>query len=109
MPYFNPLVGISDFGNCALVSALPCPFPANMTSRDFFRGPGAWSLDLGLYKNFQLHEGWVMQLRGELFNTFNHANLEANSADAEVTANPSYVSAFKFGNRNVQLALKLIF
>ncbi len=91
------------------MSALPCPFPANKTSRDFFRGPGAWSLDLGLYKNFQLHEGWVMQFRGELFNAFNHANLEANSADAEVTANPSYVSAFKFGNRNVQLALKLIF
>jgi hypothetical protein len=80
-----------------------------MTSRDFFRGPGQWSLDLGIYKNFRLHGGWVLQFRGELFNAFNHANLIANAASAEIPANPDFVSAAKSGNRNVQLALKLIF
>ena len=109
VPYANPLIGISDFGNCSLVPAPPCPFPANMTRRDLFRGPGIWSLDLGIYKNFQLHEGWVLQFRGELFNAFNHPNLYANTGQAEITANPEFISASKSGSRNVQLALKLTF
>ena len=107
--YANPLIGISDFGNCALGPRPPCRFPANMTRRDFFRGPGAWSLDLGIYKNFQLHEGWMLQFRGEMFNVFNHPNLYANSDQAEITSNPDFISASKGGNRNVQLALKLTF
>ncbi len=110
VPYANPLIGISDFGNCALVSAPPYPpFPANMTRRDLFRGPGSWSLDLGIYKNFQLHEGWVLQFRGELFNVFNHSNLYANTGQAEITTNPNFISASKGGNRIVQFALKLNF
>lgn len=109
VPYANPLIGISDFGNCALVPEPPCPFPANMTSRDFFRGPGIWSLDLGIYKNFQPHEGWVLQVRGELFNAFNHPNLQVNTGQAEISFNPEFISAQESGNRNVQLALKLTF
>ena len=80
-----------------------------MTRRDLLRGPGNWSLDLGIYKNFQLHEGWVLQFRGELFNAFNHPNLYANTGLAEITNNPEFVSASKSDTRNVQLALKLTF
>lgn len=109
LPYANPLTGISDFGNCALVAAPPCPFPANMTGRDYFRGPGRWSLDFGIYKNVLVHEGWTLQFRGELFDVFNHANLYANTNSAEITANPFFISASRFDNRNVQLALKLMF
>jgi hypothetical protein len=109
VPYANPLIGISDFGDCSLVPAPPCPFPANMTRRDLFRGPGNWSLDLGIYKTFQLHEGWVLQFRGELFNAFNHPNLGVNSGQAEITTNPDFISASKSDSRNVQLAVKLTF
>ena len=110
VPYANPLTGISDFGNCALVSAPPCPFPAAMTRRDYFRGPGTWSLDLGIYKTFQPHEGWSLQFRGELFNALNHPNFFADTSDSDVSVlSQPYISAAKSGNRNVQLAIKLTF
>jgi hypothetical protein len=41
--YKNPLTGTSDYG----------PYPANMTQRNAFRGPGAWFLDMGLGKRFR--------------------------------------------------------
>jgi hypothetical protein len=109
IPYLNPLIGISDFGDCSLVAAPPCPFPAGMTHRDQFRTPGLWSLNLGIYKNFKFHESWTLQFRTELFNAFNHPNFEVNEGLAEISTNPDFVSARKFGNRNIQLALKLTF
>ena len=33
--YVNPITGNSDFG----------PYPADMTKRDAFRGPGCWNID----------------------------------------------------------------
>jgi hypothetical protein len=63
--FINPVCGCSDFG----------PYPANMTKRNQFRGPGLWNFDAGLYKNIKLGERYSIQLRGEMFNAFNHANL----------------------------------
>ncbi|HTR26863.1 MAG TPA: carboxypeptidase regulatory-like domain-containing protein [Terriglobales bacterium] len=108
VPYANPLVGFSDFGDCSQVPAPPCPFPANMTRRDEFRGPGEWMLDLGIYKGLRLNEKWDLQFRGELFNAFNHPNLYVNSGLADI-AFLDFVSASKSDNRNIQLALKLNF
>lgn len=108
VPYANPLFGFSDFGDCSQVPAPPCPFPAGMTRRDEFRGPGAWTLDLGIYKDLRLNERWGLQFRGELFNAFNHPNLYVNSGLADV-AFLDFVSASKSDNRNIQLALKLNF
>src|SRR5713226_3093753 len=61
--YINAIVGTSEFG----------PFPANMTKKDAFRGPGFWNANLGVYKNIQLRENVRLQFRGEFFNAFNHA------------------------------------
>jgi len=81
-----------------------------MTRRDYFRGPGSWSFDLGIYKTFQPHEGWSLQFRGELFNALNHPNFFADASDSDVSSlSQPYVSAAKSGNRNVQLAIKLNF
>lgn len=78
----NPaLLGISDFG----------PYPANMTSRGEFRGPGAWDFDLGLSKFFTLSERFSLEFRAEAFDVMNHANLYVigtefvQSPDAPVT------------------------
>jgi hypothetical protein len=103
--YVNPIVNISDFG----------PFPANMSGRNAFRAPGAWNLNLGLYKSFQVTERYTLQLRGEMYNTFNHSNLMLVGNDNDVSST-SFASV-KRGvlptglaeRRNVQLALKLIF
>ncbi|HYG97684.1 MAG TPA: carboxypeptidase regulatory-like domain-containing protein [Terriglobales bacterium] len=67
--------GFSDFG----------PYPATMTRRNTFQGPGRWNLDFGLYKNFRLTERVGLQFRGELFNAFNHANLFVVGSTADVS------------------------
>ncbi len=83
------------------------PFPANMSKRNAFRGPGVWNLDGALYKNFHVKEGKQIQLRFEVYNVFNHANLFVSGGEAEV--NNGFVPAFFDGRRNVQLAGKFIF
>ena len=96
--------GCSDFG----------PYPANMTRRNQFRGPGMWNLDAGVSRNVKLNERYSLQLRAELFNALNHANLYIVPGTQDVTS--GFVGATKGvtpnGNverRNVQLALKFIF
>jgi hypothetical protein len=42
----DPVLGISYFG----------PFPSNMTSRNMFRGPGAWNFDTAVTKQVTLTE-----------------------------------------------------
>lgn len=95
--YFDPKTGTGEFG----------PFPANMTRKDAFRGPGFWNFDFGLYKNIFLGETTRIQLRGEFYNVFNHANMFVDGASAEV--NEGLIRGFKDGRRNIQLAVKLIF
>jgi hypothetical protein len=101
----NPVCGgCSDFG----------PYPANMTKRNQFRGPGIWNIDAGVSRNVKLNERYSLQLRAELFNAFNHANLYIAPGTQDVSS--GFIGAVKGvtpnGNierRNVQLALKFIF
>jgi outer membrane receptor protein involved in Fe transport len=110
--YFNPIAGVSDFG----------PFPANMTGRSTFRGPGAWNLDVGLYKTTAVTERVKIQFRAEMFNALNHSNLYIQNfqndvssfgeMDAKRGVPPAAVINTDFGfqeRRNVQLAVKVIF
>lgn len=95
--FTNPPTGSSDFG----------PFPSGMIGRNFFRGPGFWDLDAGIYKRFQITEGTGIQFRAEFFNLFNHANLFVpGTVDISST---NYVPAFKSGRRHVQFGLRLTF
>jgi len=101
--YVNPIVGISDFG----------PFPKTMTGRNYFRGPGLWNLDMGIYKNFSITERFKLQFRGEMYNAFNHPNMYLLVGGSNVIGVSPYVEGQR-GNttnshRNVQLGLKLIF
>jgi hypothetical protein len=102
--YTNPKYFFSD---------LP-PFPADMSSRNAFRAPGFYELDLGLYKTFKLGERYKLELRGEAYNLFNHANLyvEANSIDLGSTNTVPACKGCTGGpadRRNMQLALKFMF
>ena len=107
-PYVNPITGNGEFG----------PFPENMTPKNAFRGPGFWNADASVFKNFHITEGTRLQLRAEVFNLFNHANLFVVGSQAQVTnsfgtdanGNPIRgVTATRDGRRNVQLAVKFIF
>ncbi len=104
--YRNPIVLASDFG----------PFPATMMSRNYFRAPGTWSVDVGIYKTTAISERFKLQVRGEMFNTFNHSNLWAVLGDNTISGTGALVHGKKGlrpdgtkENRNVQLAVKLIF
>jgi hypothetical protein len=118
--YVNPLTHISDFG----------PFPATMTGRNVFRAPGVYSTILAVHKNFRVTERVSLQFRAEVFNVFNHSNLYPVYANRDVgsfapgapiiitttrglrndsTAYTSSVENGRIENRNLQLALKVIF
>jgi hypothetical protein len=79
-----------------------------MTKRNAFRGPGFWNFDFGVYKNIPLTENTRIQLRGEMYNVFNHANMFVQGSTADV-AETSFIQGFKDGRRNIQLAVKFIF
>jgi hypothetical protein len=75
MPFDSPVfanysrkfnhVAVSDWG----------PYPATMTARNSFRGPGAYNLNVSLSKTFPLHERLNFELRAEAFDVTNHHNL----------------------------------
>jgi hypothetical protein len=46
----------------------------NPSPRAFYLGPGAWNVDLALYKNFKIKERSQMRFSAEFFNVFNHPN-----------------------------------
>jgi hypothetical protein len=91
------------------------PFPAEMTRRNAFRGPGYWNMDMGLYKRIRFSEKYSLQLRFEAFNVFNHANLHIVNANLDASGTNTITAqrgVFPSGNlerRNVQLAAKFIF
>jgi outer membrane receptor protein involved in Fe transport len=93
--YVNPLTGNSDFG----------PYPADMTKRDAFRGPGYWNVDFGLSKRVRFGEHRAVQFRVEAYNLFNHPNMYAHTGDADISSFDS-ILGYKDGNRRIQLGVK---
>ena len=65
----NSALGISDYG----------PYPAGMTRRNSFRGPGAWNLDAAVGKTFRITERVGLDFRAEGFDIFNHHNFYTNT------------------------------
>jgi hypothetical protein len=113
---FNSTLGVSDFG----------PFPATMTTRNAFRGLGAWNFDAAITKSFALTERLRLEFRAEGFNIFNHHNFYILQTGLDVanfiSQQPIQVLALKggLGTNNVsatnhderrfgQFALRLTF
>jgi carboxypeptidase family protein len=87
-------------------TALP-PFAPNTIGRNFFRGPGFWSADFGLYKRFRFTEETSFQIRGEFYNIFNHSNLFVpGPVDISST---NFIPAFRRGRRIIQLGGRFTF
>jgi len=85
-----------------------------MSGRDAFRAPGWWSMDFGIYKDTKITERFSLQLRGEAFNVFNHANLYVVGAGAELGTGNFVTACYgctgsTHDRRNLQVAAKLIF
>lgn len=91
-PDLVPGVPIYPVGGSSISEWLnPAAFttPANGTwgnaPRNLARGPGIWQTDLGLQKQVQVSERFMLQFRAEAFNLFNRAQYALPQAD--VTAN----------------------
>jgi hypothetical protein len=85
-----------------------------MSRRDLFRAPGFWNFDLAVFKNTRITERLTLQLRAELFNVFNHANLYVIGTSADVgtgnTVNACFgCSGSTYDRRQTQLAAKIMF
>jgi hypothetical protein len=107
-PYADTLTGTGEFPNCTGLKGVGCAWPSNMTGRDMFRAPGWWNTDLGIYKHFKVTERVGLQVRGEMYNLFNHPNLVIDGANNDVSGT-STIQAKKYGTRNVQLGAKVTF
>ena len=117
--YADPLTHAGELPTCSS-PGVNCRFPANMSHRNAFRGPGFWNWDMGVYKNFKVTERFTMQLRGEFFNILNHHNFYMQpGSQMDVSANNGapFIAQMKKGGlgnptderRNTQLAVKFIF
>jgi hypothetical protein len=88
--------------------ALPTPDqPYGNLGRNAFRAQNFEQWDLGVDKNFRIHESVAVQFRSEFFNVLNHTNFrppEPNFSSAAFgTTRSTYIP------RQIQFALKLIF
>lgn len=70
-------------------------------------GPGLNNWDIGVLKTFPLAESVKLQLRGELFNAWNHAQFAQPNGNAGAGANFGRISATG-PPRLVQIAAKLL-
>jgi hypothetical protein len=96
--YVNPKTGNSDFG----------PYPATMTERDAFRGPGAYNVDFIVGKRFRFGTSKAALVRLEAYNLFNHHNMKVHSDAADVSSFTS-ITGFLDDNRRLQLGFKFEF
>jgi hypothetical protein len=76
-------------------------------NRRFFHGPGLNNWDMALHKMTRLTEGTSIEVRAELFNTFNHAQFE-NPGGYFGQGNFDSVTAAR-APRIGQVAMKLTF
>ena len=87
--------------------AQPAIYTFGNAARAVGRSPGASTINLALMKNFQIAERLRVQLRGEFFNAFNHANF---GNPASTFGAPGFGSITAAADaRVVQIGLKVYF
>lgn len=70
-------------------------------------GPGLFTADLGVHRNFAIRERMKLTFRWEMFNAFNRANFQ--NPNATIGAATAGVVSSTYSARSMQLALKLAF
>jgi len=105
----NPVTGTNDMPICTGIHGAGCSFAPNMDARNMFHGPGSWGENLGIVKDFKVHERYALQLKGEFINVLNHANTYLDLGGSNDVSSYTDVLAYKAGNRNTELSLHLQF
>ena len=103
-PYLNPAA-----------FAQPLPGTYGNLGRNAFSGPGLNDFDMSFVKSQQISREWLLRLRAEFFNIWNHPNFANPSttfgSGFQLTSTPDSFNPY-FGNgspRNVQLVAELEF
>ncbi|MDX2269078.1 MAG: TonB-dependent receptor [Bryobacter sp.] len=78
------------------------------SSRAPLHGPGIHNYDMGIHKNFTIHEQKSLQFRAELFNAFNHAQFGNPNGNSGAPALFGLIGSAR-QPRRVQFALKFLF
>lgn len=97
----------SGFNLPANFFSQPCLACVGNLGRNTFVGPGFWSGDVSIFKNFKLAEPFRLQFRAEAFNVFNHTNFQIGH---NAINDPAFGQAGGTADpRNLQFAIKLTF
>jgi hypothetical protein len=105
----NPNTGTSDMPICSGNYYAGCSYVPGMDGRNAFRGPGYWHENLGVIKDFKMHERLDLQFKAEFINVLNHANTYLNLAGSNDVSSYTDVLGYKSGNRNTEFSLHLSF
>jgi hypothetical protein len=87
---------------------LPASGTFGNAGRNILTAPGLVTLDMSVVRLFTITERIHLQLRGEAFNAANHPNFNQPAA-TQNTATFGKITATSADNREIQLAMKLIF
>jgi hypothetical protein len=105
---FINLTGQAPFNIGSTVINENGPYPATMTARNAFRGPGSWNFDMALSRTFSFTERLKMVLRVDADNAFNHANYAVYGGETEINT-ADYVRVGKFGRRLIRIGARFQF
>ena len=98
---------VTEWFNTACFS-LPPSGTFGDAGRNILTAPGLVTLDAAIARVFTITERMHLQFRGEAFNAANHPNFQQPNATQN---SPSFgkITATSVDNREIQLAMKLIF
>ena len=103
--WYNPAAFADPNPNPA---GAPPTFNFGNASRNSLRGPGLFTADWGLDKNFHLTERFNLQFRWEVFNAFNRPNLQ-NPNNNVFSGQAGVITDISSPMRNQQFGLHLTF
>ncbi|HTM90110.1 MAG TPA: TonB-dependent receptor [Terriglobales bacterium] len=99
--------------------ALPACGTVGSAGRNSYWGPGAFTDDMSIAKNFKISERFNAQFRMDAFNIFNHPVLDFSANDGQATGgtcvdcggNNGLIKDIQYGTtmRTLQFGLKLMF
>jgi hypothetical protein len=112
-----PYCDASGRGFTPALAAVTCPNIRGNLGRDVIIGPGLFDTDFSLFKNNyvrRVSETFNIQFRAEFFNVLNRTNFAPTSnlspfgSDGTPTQGFGQLGATQVDNREIQLALKLV-
>ena len=103
LSYLNPLA----FAEVPIIAASGASARPGTLGRNALRLPGLWNIDLALSKNLAFTERVRLQIRGDLFNAFNHTNFSGINTNIRSSGFGLFTSTR--GARVIQLNARLSF